>query len=187
MYSKDAIITIDKLFRYGDMESKIFMLEPNLQYEKSALEELFIDIGEVYGGKEIIDRNAGYLMYEKNQKKVFAISGLVVGLSVFLGSIYISVIRRRKEFGIMLLSGANYVSTLLLLRLNGLLSVIMGAFVGETITICLINREVLEGEINIVMVLFVFAIMILLYIICTLIIGVCWKREEIVDLITKDI
>ncbi|MBP3327006.1 MAG: hypothetical protein J6L77_11370 [Coprococcus sp.] len=187
LYSRDAIITIDKLFRYGDMESEIFMLEPNLRYEKSALEELFIDIGEVYEGKEIIDRNAEYLMYEKNQKKVFAISGLVVGLSVFLGGIYISVIRRRREFGIMLLSGANYVSTLLLLRLNGLLSVIMGAFVGEAITICLINRKVLEGEINIVVVLVVFAIMILLYIICTLIIGACWKREEIVDLITKDI
>ncbi len=191
LYDRNAIITIDKSFSCGNAEPWIFMLEINPQYDKTELfaelSEDFLNIGEVYEGRTIIGRNTEYVTYEKNQKKVFTISGLVVGLSVFLGSIYISVIRRRREFGIMLLTGANYISTLLLLRLNSLMSVIVGSLVGESVAIYLVSRGILDGELSVTAVLAVFLLVILLYIICTLIIGACWKREKIINLITKEV
>ncbi len=187
LYLADAIITTDNAFYGGDDNMGIFTLEPNDKYESDVLESLFENIGDVSDGNDVIGVNEEHLIYEKNQKKVFVIAGLIVGLSVFLGSIYISVIRRRRELGVLLLEGAGYTEALMLIKINGLLSAVLGSVVGETVSIILMKKGILDGYISLYYSLAVLLIIVLLYMGSTLIVGACWKREHIIDLIERDI
>ncbi|MCM1399309.1 MAG: hypothetical protein NC225_07505 [Clostridium sp.] len=187
LYLADAIITIDGAFFSEDDSMGVFTLEPNDQYEGDVLDDLFESIGDVNDGDDVIRANEEHLIYEKNQKKVFVIAGLIIGLSVFLGSIYISVIRRRRELGVMLLAGSDYMGALMLVKMNGLLSAVVGAVVGETASTILMQKGILEGYVSFHYSLAVLLIIVLLYIGATLIIGACWKREHIIDLIMRDI
>ena len=162
------------------------MIEPKEEFRFQQIEQQLEDIGELYSGKELIETNLETLQYDTNQKKVFVIAGVSLGLSVFLGSIYISIMRRKKEFGVMMLSGATFISSIVLMRMNGLISTCIGTILGEIGAIYLIKNENLTGELHISFVLQVFFAITILYVLCCAVIQWIWNRNDIIDLITKE-
>ena len=187
LYYKNGVITLDNSY-IGSyvMGLGTYMIEPKEEFRFQQIEQQLEDIGELYSGKELIETNLETLQYDTNQKKVFVIAGVSLGLSVFLGSIYISIMRRKKEFGVMMLSGATFISSIVLMRMNGLISTCIGTILGEIGAIYLIKNENLTGELHISFVLQVFFAITILYVFCCAVIQWIWNRNDIIDLITKE-
>lgn len=187
LYGLDAVICTDQDFAVMDtmVQKGTYMVELQRESDYKTLQEKVTDIGYLYSGQELIDQNQKTLRYERNQKKIFVIAGLSLGISIFMGSIYISIMRRRKELGVMMLTGATFRCAQFLMRIPGIISVITGSVLGVCTVVYVINRNILEGEWYWYHILIVIALIVLLYILCCMILTWLWKRKNIIDLIER--
>ena len=189
LYYADAVICTDAQFtgKKSRLEkgSATYMVETCRDFDEEKLKKAIIDIGYLYSGEELVAQNEATLRYERNQKKVFVIAGLTLGLSVFMGNIYVSIVRRKKEQGIMMLTGATFGTAVTIVRLPGIISILLGTILGEICLIYLVDKGVLEGKYQCYQMLLVLGIIVCIYILCCIVLEVVWNKKNIIDLIER--
>lgn len=187
LYYSDVILCADEDFsNQSYINTKAtYMLELLNVTDVEKLKRDIVEVGDLYSGEELIAQNEATLRYESNQKKVFFIAGLTLGLSVFMGCIFISIIRRKKEFGILMLSGATFKNALILIRIPGVLSIVMGTILGEYVVNEMMNIGLLDGTCYFHQMLWIFGGIFLVYISCCLVLELIWNKNTIIDLIER--
>jgi len=187
LYYSDVVLCADEDFsNQSYINSKAtYMLELLNLTDVAELKSNIADVGYLYSGEELINQNELTLQYESNQKKVFFIAGLTLGLSVFMGCIYISIIRRKKEFGILMLSGATFKNALIMMRIPGVFSILIGIVLGEYVVNRLMDVGVLDGKCYFHQMVWVFGGIFFIYIICCFVLELVWNKKTIIDLIER--
>lgn len=187
-YTRKSIITTDLALANMPTEGiMMFMFEPVDGFDRQAFESIMDEVGDCYQGDAVIADNKRNLNAGRTKDRILVIAGGVIGISSFLGSIYISTIRRRKEKGILLLCGATKFESRTIVIANSLLSNIVGAILGVVAATQCIKFEIFEGKLSLRHYILAIIVDLLIFIISGLIIDKCHRKENIVELLRKEI
>lgn len=188
LYSDNAIISIDQQLDMDKVvDCQAYLLEVDDDFDEKSFDEEMEKIGDWYTGEEIIKDNRQYLDKTKSKDRIIVLAGLIIGLSTFLGSIYISDIRRRREKGVLMLCGASKYEAVCLIKANGVISNIIGSIIGSCLAcICVVNK-IFESKLLLWHCLCVIGGVLLIYVICEVIINLCHAKESAIELVRKEI
>lgn len=187
IYFKKSIITMDHELLLFDDRRMMFLIEPKSDFQQNEVKEMVVDWGDFYSGKQIIADNYAELSRIKSKNRIIVTAGFSVSLSIFLGSIYISFVRRRKEQAVLMLCGGTYLKSSIMLKMNSFCSMLLGAGVGTVLSIFSMKMDYFEGRFNGIHILGVFLLVTMIYLISCILIELCWKKENIIELMKKNI
>ena len=140
-----------------------------------------LNYGEVYSYEQLKKANEEILKYEIGQKMIFVVVVIVLVFSVYMGSIYLTLVRRKKEMAIMMLIGASFMESVIAIRSAGGLAILLGSAIGELIAVFAIKMEYLEGTIEASAILTTWAEILGLYIVCCIVIHSIYEKRNIRD------
>ncbi len=186
LFCQKSMILLDKDLMPSDPGvNMMFLIEPKSSFQEKVVEGLVVDWGDFYSGEQIIDNNYEMVKSTKSKNRIIVTAGFSVSLSVFLGSIYISLVRRRKEQAILMLCGGSRLDTSVLLKMNGFCSMLLGVGLGVLFANISKNRGFFEGDFSGIHILGVILLVIIIYCLSCILVELCWKRESIVELMRK--
>ncbi len=181
LFLEETVITIDPdLYTFNDSK-RFFLVEPKDEFSESIFRELSLGLGDFYSGEEIISDNIKVLNDLKSKNRVILVSGFTVCISVFLGSIYISLYRKRKEHAIFIMCGATYLEAYMLLLMNNIFSLLSGICFGIILVLISSNINFIEEQIRLWHCMGASGFVIILFIFSCIFITRCWYKKSIVE------
>lgn len=187
IYFKDSVISINQDL-YDDEDDAICYNVEILNGESFEDNRIkYENVGDLYSNKEIIDYETNKYETERSKDRILLVAGLAISLSSYLASIYIAYVKRRKEYGIMLLNGGSESSVAFLLKADGLIAAFIGAIAGSGVIKYLTNKKAIAGVLAIGQIILVIALVLIIYLMCLYLIRICHKRETVIELIKNNI
>lgn len=187
IYFKDSVISINQDL-YDDEDDTICYNVEILNGESFEDNRIkYENVGDLYSNKEIIDYETEKYEIARSKDRILLVAGLAISLSSYLASIYIAYVKRRKEYGIMLLNGGSEGSVGFLLKADGVISAFIGAIAGSGIIKYLTNKKTIAGVLAIGQIILVIVLVLIIYLMCLYLIRICHKRETVIELIKNNI